>query len=170
MGISFVIHKYNDEYRDQCRALWGELTEWHREIYQDPTIGGEHPEDHFDEHLEEVGPDQIWVAVHESQVIGLTGLIVEGEEGEVEPIVIKKGFRKKGIGNQLIQRIITEARSRGIRFLKVKPVARNVLAMKFFFERGFKNLGHVEMFMDLSDSERRPWKAGPEISGCRFSF
>ncbi|MFX1598424.1 MAG: GNAT family N-acetyltransferase [Promethearchaeota archaeon] len=170
MSISFVVRKYRSGDRESCRDLWRELTEWHREIYQDPTIGGENPEDHFDEHLEEVGPHQIWVAVHNSQVIGLVGLIVEEKEGEIEPIIIKRGFRKKGIGRQLIEGIISEVRSRGIRFLKVKPVARNIRAMKFFYERGFKNLGHIEMFMDLSDSKRRPWKVGPEISGCRFCF
>ncbi|MFX0097705.1 MAG: GNAT family N-acetyltransferase [Candidatus Hodarchaeota archaeon] len=170
MNLPIVIRKYRRGDRGACRALWRELTEWHREIYQDPTIGGEHPEDHFDKHLEEVGPDQIWVAVHNSQIIGLIGLIVEEKEGEIEPIIIKRAFRKKGIGKQLIERIISEVRSRGIRFLKVKPVARNKAAMKFFYERGFKNLGHIEMFMDLSDSKRRPWKVGPEISGCRFCF
>lgn len=170
MSTSFVIRKYQNEDRKQCRFLWRELTEWHREIYQDPTIGGKSPEDYFDEHLKEVGADQIWVAVHKSQVIGLVGLVIEEKEGEIEPIIIKRDFRKKGIGKQLIETVISEVRSRGMRFLKVRPVARNIEAMKFLHKRGFKNLGHIEMFMDLSDSKRRPWKVGPEISGCKFCF
>ena len=60
MSISFVIRKYRESNRGECRSLWRELTEWHREIYQDPNIGGEHPEDFFDEHLAKVGPENLW--------------------------------------------------------------------------------------------------------------
>jgi len=44
MALSFMIRKYQPDDREQCRALWRELTEWHREIYEDTTIGGEHPD------------------------------------------------------------------------------------------------------------------------------
>jgi len=57
--------------KEQCRALWKELTERHREIYDDPSIGGEHPEDYFDKHLGKVGADNLWVAVRGSRVVGL---------------------------------------------------------------------------------------------------
>jgi hypothetical protein len=62
----FKIRKYQPEDLEQCRDLWRELVEWHREIYQDPTIGGTHPEEYFNKHLAEVGSDQLWVAVHNS--------------------------------------------------------------------------------------------------------
>lgn len=59
MALSHKIRKYQETDREHCRALWRELAEWHREIYQDPTIGGEHPEDYFDKHLAEVGSNQL---------------------------------------------------------------------------------------------------------------
>ncbi len=37
--------------REACRALWRELTECHRTIYGDPSIGGDDPGLYFDEHL-----------------------------------------------------------------------------------------------------------------------
>lgn len=83
MSKSFLIRRYQPEDRAQCRALWRELTEWHRNIYQDPTIGGATPEDHFDEHLAKVGTDRLWVAVCDSRVVGLIGLIIEGNEAEI---------------------------------------------------------------------------------------
>ena len=95
MGQSFVIREYQDDDREQCRTLWRELTEWHREIYQDPTIGGEHPEDYFDKHLAKVGADQLWVAVRDSKVAGLVGLILEGEEAEIEPLIVSKICRRR---------------------------------------------------------------------------
>lgn len=167
MALSFIIRKYQGGDRGQCRALWRELTELHREIYQDPTIGGEHPEDYFDKHLAAVGPDQLWVAVHDSKVVGLVGLIFKGEEAEIEPLMVSEAYRRKGIGTKLIETVVSEARKKGVRFLDVKPVARNIKAIEFLYKRGFKNLGHIDLFMDFSDY---PWKSRLEIFGCKFNY
>ncbi len=74
--MQLTIRKYKEADREQCGSLWRELTERHRELYQDPTIGGEHPEDYFDKHLAKVGADKLWVAVYNAKVVGLIGLIV----------------------------------------------------------------------------------------------
>ncbi|MFQ6065343.1 MAG: GNAT family N-acetyltransferase [Candidatus Bathyarchaeia archaeon] len=139
----FEIRKYRDADRQQCRALWRELTEWHREIYQDSIIGGEHPEDYFDKHLAEVGPNQLWVAVHNAKAVGLVGLVLKGNEAEIEPLIVSKEHRQKGIGKQLIQTVISEARSRGAKVINIEPVARNIEAIKWLYKQGFKNLGYV---------------------------
>ena len=112
MALSFVIRKYQDEDKKQCRALWGELTEWHRKIYQDPTIGGQHPEDCFDKHLVTVGPDQIWGVVHDSEVVGIVGLVFKRDEAEIEPLIVNKAYRRKGIGTKLIETAVSEARKK----------------------------------------------------------
>ena len=39
----WFIRTYESEDRDACRLLWAELTQHHRELYADPTIGGEQP-------------------------------------------------------------------------------------------------------------------------------
>lgn len=167
MALSFRIRKYQPVDREQCRSLWKELTEWHREIYRDPTIGGAHPEDHFDKHIAKVGLDRLWVAVYDSQVVGLVGLNVEGEEAEIEPLIVSEAYRRKGIGKQLTITVVSEARNLGVRFLSAKPVARNVQVMKFLYKQGFRNLGHIELFLDFSEYE---WKSGPELFECKFNF
>jgi len=167
MAPPSAIRKYKPEDRENCRALWRELTEWHREIYQDLTIGGPHPEEYFDKHLAKVGPDRLWVAVQDSQVVGLVGLIVKGKEAEIEPLIVSKAYRHKGIGKQLIDTVVSEARNMGVRFLNVAPVARNIKAINFLYQQGFKNLGHIELFLDFSDYA---WKPGPQIFGCNFNF
>lgn len=137
--------------RNLARSLWRELTEWHRKIYQDPRIGGEHPEEYFDKHLAKVGPNKLWVAAQCSKVIGLVGLMVEGNEVEIEPLIVSKAYRGKGMGKQLLEAVISEARKMGIRFLCIKPVARNVKTIKFLYKQGFKTLGEIELLMDFSD-------------------
>lgn len=167
MALSVVIRKYQDGDREQCRGLWRELTEWHREIYEDPNIGGEHPEDQFDKHLATVGPDQLWVAVHNSRVVGLVGLIFKGNETEIEPLIVSKAYRRKGIGTKLIETVVSEARKKGVKFLNIAPVARNMNTIKFLYKRGFKNLGYINLFIDFTSY---PWKSGPEIFECKFNY
>lgn len=167
MSKSFVVRKYQPIDMEQCRGLWRELTEWHREIYQDPNIGGAHPEDYFDKQLAKVGPDNLWVAVQDSSVVGLVGLMTLNDELEIEPLIVSKTHRGKGVGKSLIATVIAEARDKGLRYLNVSPVARNTNAIQFLYEQGFRNLGHVQMFIDFSDYK---WKQGPELFSCKFKF
>ena len=162
-----MIRKYQPRDLEECRNLWRELTEWHRKIYDDLNIGGEQPEDYFDKHLTKVGSDRLWIAVSNSKVIGLTGLIVEEEEAEIEPLIVGKEYRGKGIGKKLIERVVSEARKMEVKYLSIKPVARNVKTIKWLYRHGFQNLGHIELFMSLYEYE---WKPGPELHECKFSF
>ena len=57
-----------------------------------------------------------------------------------------------------------------MRHLSIRPVARNVEALQLFHEAGFRTLGHVEMFMDLSESPERNWKSGVEVHGKDFRY
>ncbi len=167
MTTSYTIRRYHPEDREQCRSLWRELTEWHREIYNDPNIGGEHPEDYFDKHLDKVGPNNLWVAVHGSRVVGLIGLMAVNDETEIEPLIVSKAYRGRGIGKQLIHAVVDEARKRGIRLLNIKPVARNTKTIRFLYDQGFRNLGYLELFIDLTG---HAWKQGPRIFDCDFNY
>jgi N-acetylglutamate synthase-like GNAT family acetyltransferase len=143
------------------------LTDRHREIYEDQSIGGEHPENYFDKHLAAVGPDQLWVAVQNEQIVGLVGLILKEEEAEVEPLIISRMYRGRGIGKRLLGKAVAEARAREVRLLAVRPVARNIETIQFLHKQGFTNIGFIELFMDLS---KRSWKPGPQMFGCEFKL
>ena len=162
-----VIRKYLPTDRESCRSLWKELTEWHRQIYKDPSIGGAHPEEYFDRHLAKVGADHLWVSVIDSRVVGLVGLIVNEEEAEIEPLIVSQPYRHRGIGRRLIEKVISEARKLGIIILSIKPVARNVEAISFLHKQGFKNVGHIELFIDFSGQQ---WKKGLKLFNRQFNF
>jgi ribosomal protein S18 acetylase RimI-like enzyme len=167
LTTDLIIRNYESQDLLQCRALWGQLTERHREIYQDPKIGGETPELKFDEHLASSGSEQIWVAVEEQKVVGFVGLVEKGNEGEVEPIIVAKSHRGRGIGKRLLETVIEQAKLKQVRLLSVRPVARNVEAIEFFHDLGFTNIGFIELFMDLSN---RKWNPGIELFGCEFDY
>ena len=161
------IRKFQTDDMKECRGLWRELTEWHRKIYHDPNIGGEDPDHYFDEHLAKVGSERLWVAICNSKAVGLVGLVVEDKEAEIEPLIVSESHRGEGIGKKLLETAISEARKLHIKFLTVKPVARNIQAIKFFYKQGFNTLGHIDMILDLSNYS---WKPGPKLFGYNFNF
>jgi len=167
MKGTLQIRKYQDIDLDQCRNLWKELVERHREIYFDSSIGGDKPEFFFDEHLNNIGADQIWVAVVDTSVVGFVGLDLEKEEAEIEPIVVRKDWRNRGVGELLVEKAICEAQKKGVKFLNVMPVARNAKAMQFFRKMGFRNLGRVQLFMDFSGKQ---WKSSLKLHECEFDY
>lgn len=168
MAEQVTVRGYRQGDREQCHHLWLELTEWHRQIYEDPRIGGEHPEKYFDEHLARVGRDNLWVAVRNAKVVGLIGLMTSNYgEFEIEPLIVSKTHRGKGVGTRLVKALIAEARRRGLHSLNIMPVVRNIDTIKFLYKMGFQNLGHIQLFIDFTDHK---WKNGPTLFGCRFKF
>ncbi|MCP3973668.1 MAG: GNAT family N-acetyltransferase [bacterium] len=150
----YELREYLPDDYAACRALWVELTQHHRDIYDAPTIGGDDPGADFDEYLEMENRAISWVATLDGGVVGLTGLLIEGSEAEVEPVIVTASQRGSGIGSALVNRAIGEVRDRGLTSIKVRPVARNASALQFFHGAGFQTLGHVELFMSLGESKR----------------
>jgi hypothetical protein len=64
--------------------------------------------------------------------------------------------------------VIEAARTRGVHQLKVRPVARNAPAIRFFHELGFDVLGQVELFMDFGPAARQIWQPGEQIADRDF--
>jgi GNAT superfamily N-acetyltransferase len=164
------IRKYRASDFDACRKLWAQLTEHHRELYDDMTIGGDDPGRAIEPYLANQNLRGPWVAEVRGETVGLGGLIVHDEEAEVEPLVVASGFRCQGIGKSLLDHIIREARRFGVRFLSVRPVARNVGAVTWFVDAGFDLVGHIDLFQDLSVTSERKWKSRMILHGKRVRY
>jgi len=161
-----IIRGYADGGYGACRSLWAGLTEYHR----DPSIGGDDPGAGFDDYL--ATPQRIgsWVAESRGRVAGLTGLLDRGRSGEVEPVVVAEAARGQGIGRMLISRVADEARARGYEYLAIRPVARNVAAVRRFHAAGFRTLGgHIDLTMDLA-ARRHEWLPGASLHGLDFGY
>lgn len=151
-----------------CRELWVVLTERHREIYSAPWIGGSDPGLQFDDHLGRVGAGQLWVAEADGRVVGLSGLILEDGEAELEPLVVAPEWRGRGIGRLLLAEARAAAVSSGATSFKVRAVARNAEAIQFYRAAGLNVLGFIEMFEDLREDSPARWVAGETIAGATF--
>lgn len=164
------IRPYRPADADACRELWRELTRHHRDLYDDPGIGGADPGVHFDEYLKHPKFAGAWVAEEGGEVVGLTGLLAEGAEAEIEPVVVSAAHRARGIGRRLIERMLDEARARGAKSVGIRPVARNALAIRRFHAAGFRTLGHIEMFQRLDPASDEAWKPGLDLHGLGFRY
>lgn len=162
-----LIRQYQEDDLESCRALWVELTQRHRDIYGDRSIGGKEPGLHFDEHLSRVGNENMWVAEHGGEIVGMVG-IMRNNDDEIEPLVVGSEHRNRGIGSKLLEHAIDKAREMGITYLSIRPVARNHEAISLFYRTGFSKLGHIEMVMDLQTKPGIEWKPGPDLFDHSF--
>ena len=103
-------------------------------------------------------------------VVGLTGLLGDGDETEIEPVVVSAAHRARGIGRRLLEHMLAEARARGATSVSIRPVARNALAIRRFHAAGFRILGHIEMFQKLDPASDHGWKPGLDLHGHEFLF
>lgn len=155
---------------ETCRRLWVELTQWHRDIYESPSIGGDDPGLQFDAHLYRVGAARLWVAEDDGEVVGLVGLMTGADdeiEIEIEPVIVASSHRGQGIGGRLVDHVIEIARAEAHGTLSVRVVARNRDAIDFYHRRGFRVLGMLELLQDFREGER-PWRQGERLAGRDF--
>lgn len=102
-------------------------------------------------------------------IVGLSGLLWEGGEATIEPIIVDRRCRRTGVGRRLIETAIEESRRRGATDVNIKPVARNPSAIQTFHELGFRTLGHLQLFMSL-DRDDSYWRSGIEVHGRAFDW
>jgi N-acetylglutamate synthase-like GNAT family acetyltransferase len=159
------VRRYGDADREACRALWLELVETHRDLYEDPAVGGDDPAAGFDRHVDEFGTQDLWVADDGGEVLGLAGLVWHGDRAELEPVVVSERARGGGIGSALVDAAVSESRARRARYVFVQPTARNTAGIAFFHGRGFDVLAYVQLQLDLAERTRRP---GERIAGLTF--
>lgn len=163
------VREYADADYNACYALWVELTQHHRDIYDDQLIGGDDPGAAFNNHLKDPKRRITWVAERKSVVLGFCSLNTQYDGGEIDPIVVHKEDRSQGIGGALLEAAIGEAKARGMRNVSIQPVARNVDAMRLYHNVGFRILGHIDMTLDLS-GKVPSWKPGIAIHGEEYVY
>ena len=152
--MALTVRAYQPSDYAVCRRGWAELAEHHRALYGDQTIGGSDPGAGFDAYLEHPDLAAVWVSVEDGEVVGLAGLLVTRDRGEVEPVIVSESHRSRGVGRALVEQAIEEAHARGLVYVKARPVARNAEALSFFHEAGFRRLGHLEVVLDLQRRAR----------------
>jgi len=164
------IREYLPDDHGACVALSRQLAEHHADIYEVSSDVIKPQDTWLDELMAKEEFAGFWVAEIEGKVAGFCGLFATGEEGEIEPVVVANGARDKGIGTALVKYVTEEAAKQNVRYLSIKPVARNKRAIDLFIRLGFDIVGHVDLFQDLSPKNDRTWKTGLVIHGNKVQY
>src|SRR3954470_720025 len=161
-----TVRSYRPSDHSAGRRLWSELTNQHNQMYGEPV--GDRGEG-FEEYLTRLDLSGLWVADHaDDGVIGLVGLIMRGRGGEVEPVVVTRSHRHKGVGRTLLRHVAAEAQKRNMVSLTISPSSRNVDAIRSLHAAGYDVVSSIELTMDL-DRHAHEWQRdGLELHELQF--
>ena len=81
------------------------------------------------------------VAKENDEIIGFAGIMICLEEATLNNIVVKKSFRNKGIGGELLEALIELCSEMSIHSFTLEVNVNNIPAIKLYEKFGFKNLG-----------------------------
>jgi GNAT superfamily N-acetyltransferase len=85
------------------------------------------------------------VALSEKEILGFS--VVRGEPGgtrELAGLIVRERETGKGVGRELLHRVLAEARRDGVDSLVVKTEAFNERALGFYVHEGFVEKGRIE--------------------------
>jgi GNAT superfamily N-acetyltransferase len=166
-----TIRAYRPTDHSACRGLWAELMHHREELYGRPaarstarTLDGGERESRadlgagFEEYLTRLDLSGLWVAVptagdpSDGEVVGFVGLVLDGDCGEVDPVVVAATERGHGIGRALLTKVAEEARRRGLSRLTISPPIRDVPALRSLRGAGFDTVANVTLAIDIGAS------------------
>lgn len=84
---------------------------------------------------------QYIIAKINKEIVGFAGVIDTVDQLEITNIVVRKDFRKKGIGNELLTELIKLAKENGKEKITLEVNNTNLEAIKLYEKNGFKNVG-----------------------------
>lgn len=81
------------------------------------------------------------VAEEEGKLVGYCGMIVSIDEGEITNVAVSPTSRCRGIGEQLIKAVLTEAEKRSLARIVLEVRVSNESAIRLYERNGFQNCG-----------------------------
>ena len=86
-----------------------------------------------------------------TEIVGFAGVIDTVDRLEITNIVVKKSFRKSGIGNALLTELIKLAKESNKAEITLEVNNTNVAAINLYEKSGFKNVGFRKKYYNNTD-------------------
>ena len=149
-----MIIEYNDKYKKDVKDLLVELQEYIVSIDQDKynIITDEYRYKYFDKTIEEVSKyeGKIFLYEHDNRIVGVIVGIINNEEestydfkapkrGRITELIVKKEYRKYGIGQRLMDYMEEYFKSVGCKAILLDVFSYNESAKKFYSKNGYYN-------------------------------
>ncbi|GLY27737.1 ribosomal protein S18-alanine N-acetyltransferase [Kineosporia sp. NBRC 101731] len=113
-------------------------------------------------------PETRWYVVAESaedELLGYAGLLAPGAEADVQTVAVAPAAQGRGVGRQLLDAMIDQARSREATSLLLEVRADNEQAIRLYTRRGFERIAIRHRYYQPGDIDAwimrlRPLRAG----------
>lgn len=89
--------------------------------------------------IEEIRKEtSLYIVAYEGEtLVGICGLVTSFDEGEVLNVSVAKEYRKQGIAYQMLQHLLNEGESKGIKHFTLEAREGNVPARTLYEKLGF---------------------------------
>lgn len=81
------------------------------------------------------------VAEVNHEILGYCGLVCTEDDGNITSIAVKKEVRNKGIGYGIVEAMIDEAKTKGLKAMTLEVRKSNSSAIRLYEQVGFKSAG-----------------------------
>lgn len=108
------------------------------------------------------GVTTFYVAEDESAILGIAGFEFYGDDALLRSVAIRPGFQRQGIGSQIVDVMIAEARRRNVNEI----VLLTETARKFFLARGFEVVDRSTVSNDAMRNASEFAYACPKSAVC----
>jgi len=96
-----------------------------------------------------------------NRTIGYIGVWVVCDEGHITNLAVHPSYRRKGVAEQLLKRIIEAVRVRGVRHVTLEVRRTNLGARRLYEKLGFVHMGvRRKYYLDNNEDAFIMWK-GP---------
>ena len=87
-----------------------------------------------------------------NKIVGFAGMIDTIDQMEITNIVVKKDYRKNGIGNILLNKLISLAKENKKTKIILEVNENNISAIKLYEKNGFKKCGLRKRYYNNTDN------------------
>lgn len=88
-----------------------------------------------------------FLAEDDEEIVGSVFGSFDGRRGYIQKLVIRKDYRKKGVGKQLLEKVISKLRSTGALYI---PISSDEGLISFYEKCGFKKTKQIPMSISYS--------------------
>ncbi len=102
-------------------------------------------------------PSGFWVA-EGKEIIGFITGSRQNKTARILMLAVDRQYRRKGVGNALLNRFIFEAKKEGMNSVFLEVRANNKGAIEFYTKRGFQIISLLKNYYTNGDSAYVMWK------------